>query len=131
MLDNELPACKETASPKTVSDLRMSTIISCSRQVQVESGWRGGGGGRGGVPDVHQLLSDAAGQQHHLQVVLPQVTKVGQLEAVGLLHRQGVLAGERHQARDGLEGNEGGRAARRLGDAVQHLHHHSIAPLPS
>lgn len=82
-----------------------------------------GGEGRGGghLPDVHQLLGDAAGQQNHLQVVLPQLTKVGQLEAIGLLHRQSVLAGQGHQARDWLEWNEGGRAARRLGDAVQHL----------
>lgn len=83
----------------------------------------------GGLPDVHKLLSDAACQQNHLQVLLPEVAKVGELEAVGLLHRQGVPAGQRHQAGDGLEGYEGGGTARRLGDAVQHLQHNTRSSL--
>ena len=53
-------------------------------------------GGGGGLPDVYQLLCDTPGQQNHLQIVLPQLTKVGQLEAVGLLHRQSVPAGQGH-----------------------------------
>ena len=76
----------------------------------------------GDLPDIHQLLGDTTCQQNHLQVVLPELPKVRQLEAVGLLHRQSVLVGQGHQARDWLERNEGGRTTRRLGDAVQHLY---------
>lgn len=73
------------------------------------------------LPDLDELLGGALGQQDHLQVLLPQLAKVGQLEPVGLLHRQGVLAGQGHQPGDWLEGDEWRGTARGLRYAVQHL----------